>query len=49
MNEHLFESLTINDIPTVAVFLNGREAALQSGAVPAPAMVRFIRNAASQT
>ena len=34
MNEHLFESLPINDIPTAAVFLNDREAALQSGAMP---------------
>jgi hypothetical protein len=34
MNEHLFENRTINDIPTVAVFLNGREAALPSGAMP---------------
>ena len=47
-NQQLAAQLNIRSIPTIAVFLNGKEVSRQSGALPGPQLMQFAAQAVSK-
>ncbi len=47
-NQQLAAQLNIRSIPTIAVFLNGREVSRQAGALPGPQLMQFAAQAITQ-